>query len=914
MSFTDAHSGSSVCTPSRYGILTGRYAWRTTLKRGVLDGESPPLIAPNRLTVAKLLKENGYHTACIGKWHLGWIWARKEDGSLDYSKPVQNGPAANGFDYYYCLSGSLDMPPYVYVENDRVTAAPNRITSNSGEMTIWRKGDTGADFVHRDVLSKFTDRAIEYLRNRGKQRNPFFLYLALPSPHTPILPTDRFRGKSGTNAYGDFVLQVDDSIGQVMQAVDEAGISQNTIFIVTSDNGCSPRARFHELATFGHNPSYHFRGYKADIFEGGHRIPFLVRWPGRVAAGSDCGATICLTDFMRTCADLVGVPLPDDAGEDSVSFLPALLDERSSKPLRADVVHHSFNGSFAIRKGRWKLALCPGSGGWSNPTNAAREEKLPLVQLYDLTHDIGETTNMANEHPEVVKSLTATLRRQVVAGRSTPGKRQDNEGKTPILPPDYEKERGDEKDDSEAGADEDTNQQFSATPQLCRYPETTESATAESKLESSSSLLADDNQTDTELQNRPERLEWLRDAGFGLFVHWSVDSQLGSVISHNLVGASDDYTKWYFNELLKTFSPRHWNPEELAELAKICGAKHVVFTAKHHNGFCMWDTKTTPLHIMNTPYGQGIVRSYVDAIRRQGLAVGLYYSPEDFLWMHENEYEVTRDRLPFDPITHPPIVMLVEAQTRELFTNYGKIDVLFIDGEGAAPVKQVAWSLQPDCSITRGAIETPEQYIPDKPPDGPWESCFTIGPQWQYKPTNEQYKSGTKIIEMLIETRAKGGALLLNVGPMPDGRVPIEQESRLREVALWIAVSNKASYNSRPWTVTNEGNIWFTKSKDADTVYAFLTGIPDWERGTRHEFLLQSVAATDTTTINVLGQSGRVLEYIPDADATSRLTQTTDGLSISVVRAQRLYNDHKWPNPVVVEITHAKRATTKSKK
>ncbi len=410
-----------------------------------------------------------------------------------------------------------------------------------------------------------------------------------------------------------------------------------------------------------------------------------------------------------------------------------------------------------------------------------------------------------------------------------------------------------------------------------------------------------------DLQNRPARLEWLQDNGFGLFVHWSVDGQLGGIISHRLVGASEAYTKAYFDELPKTFNPRHWNPDELAELAKICGAKYVVFTAKHHNGFCMWDTKTTPFNIMNTPYGRDIVRSYVGALRRQGLAVGLYYSPEDFHWMHENGYDVTRDRLPFDPDTHPPFVKLVEAQTRELFTDFGKIDVLFIDGEGEAPVKQVAWSLQPDCLITRGAIDTPEQYVPGKPPQGAWESCFTMGTQWQYKPTNEVYKSGTEIIEMLIETRAKGSALLLNVGPMPDGRMPIDQEARLRELALWMAVNSKAVYNCRPWTVTNEGDIWFTKAKASDTLYAFLTGIPDWEGGTRREFLLRSVAAGDDTKISVLGQSHRNVEYMPDVDATSRFQQTPDGLSISVVRALRLDNNHKWPNPVVVvEITNVK--------
>lgn len=439
MCFTDAHSGSAVCTPTRYGILTGRYAWRTRLKSGVLTGDSPPLISPRRLTIAKLLKDNGYHTACIGKWHLGWNWARKKDGAIDFSKPVHNGPAANGFDYYYCHSASIERPPYVYVENDRVTAAPNRITSND-ETTFWRKGETGADFVHREVLSNLTNRAIEYIRDRASQKNPFFLYLAFPAPHAPILPTDEFRGKSGTNAYGDFVLQVDDSIGQVMRAVEEAGISQNTVFIVTSDNGCSPRANFEELASFDHNPSYTFRGYKADIFEGGHRVPFLVRWPGRVAAGSRCSETICLTDLMRTCADVIGVSLPENAGEDSVSILPALLDKKRTTPLRSEVIHHSTNGSFAIRKGRWKLALCPGSGGWSNPTSEnARSEGLPLVQLYDLDRDIGETTNVANEHPEVVEALISILEYQVEIGRSTPGEPQGNIGKTQYLPRGYER-------------------------------------------------------------------------------------------------------------------------------------------------------------------------------------------------------------------------------------------------------------------------------------------------------------------------------------------------------------------------------------------------------------------------------------------------------------------------------------------
>jgi arylsulfatase A-like enzyme len=405
----------------------------------VLVEDSPPLIGAKQLTVALLLKRLGYHTACIGKWHLGWNWARKGDGAIDFSRPVQGGPSANGFHYYYCLPASVERPPYVYVENDRVTAAPNRVTSND-ETTSWRKGETGADFVHRDVLPNLTNRAMAHIRRRASQRNPFFLYLAFPAPHAPILPTEEFQGKSRTNAYGDFVLQLDDAVGKVMRTIDEAGIAQNTIFIVTSDNGCSPRANLEELASFGHNPSYIFRGHKADIFEGGHRVPFLIRWPGRVAAGSRCGETICLTDLMRTCAEVIGVSLPENAAEDSVSILPALLDEKLTTPLRSEVIHHSMNGSFAIRKGRWKLALCPGSGGWSNPTSEiARSTGLPLLQLYDLDRDIGETISVANKHPEVVEALMSIVEHQVETGRSTPGEPQKNFGKTQFLPPGYER-------------------------------------------------------------------------------------------------------------------------------------------------------------------------------------------------------------------------------------------------------------------------------------------------------------------------------------------------------------------------------------------------------------------------------------------------------------------------------------------
>ncbi|MHB8900749.1 MAG: alpha-L-fucosidase [Thermoguttaceae bacterium] len=409
--------------------------------------------------------------------------------------------------------------------------------------------------------------------------------------------------------------------------------------------------------------------------------------------------------------------------------------------------------------------------------------------------------------------------------------------------------------------------------------------------------------------NKPEKLEWLQDAGFGMFIHWSVDSQLGSVISHSMVGASEDYLDWYVHELPKTFKPTRWDADEVARLAKLAGMQYVVFTTKHHNGFCWWDTKTTDFKSTNSLFGRAILQEYCEALRRWGLKVGFYYSPEDFNWLHSHGHPVCRSGPQLlDPDRDPEYGEFVRRQVTELFTEFGPIDVLFIDGVGAEITKKTCWELQPDCLITRGAIQTPEQHIPGVPPKGAWESCLTMGTQWAYKPTNDSCKSGTRILELLIETRAKGGALLLNVGPKPDGQLPIEQEALLREVALWHAVNGRAIHGTRPWVVSSEGDIWFTRQKDAPVVYAFLTGMPDWPRGERREFLLQSVEATAATAIRVVGHDGKIVEYSPDMDAGPRFRQTEEGLEISVVRGQRLYNDSKWPNPPVVKLENVRPA------
>ena len=430
MRFTDAHSGSAVCSPTRYGVLTGRYSWRTSLKQGVLWSWDKPLIKQDETTVGTLLQEKGYTTACVGKWHLGlgWQYHAAVQDSVDFSRTVTGGPTSLGFDYFFGITASLDIPPYVYIENDRPTRIPVNYTMNTSKYSWWRKGLTGDDFEHEQVLPVLTGKAVAFIDRHmeAKSSEPFFLYFPLPAPHTPILPTDEFKEKSATNAYGDFMLQVDHTVGQILQVLEKHGISEETLIIFTSDNGCSPEANFPVLAEFGHNPSYQFRGHKADIFEGGHRVPFLARWPGKIKAGTENHQVICLTDLMATVAEITGTAPDPAAGVDSYSLLPALLGE-SEQAVREATVHHSVNGSFAIRKGSWKLILCPDSGGWSDPRpDSPGIEKLPPFQLYNLDKDPGETGNLVDQYPEIVDELSELLRQYIENGRSTPGVKQEN--------------------------------------------------------------------------------------------------------------------------------------------------------------------------------------------------------------------------------------------------------------------------------------------------------------------------------------------------------------------------------------------------------------------------------------------------------------------------------------------------------
>ena len=429
--FTDAHSSSSVSTPTRYGIMTGRYNWRSTLKSGVLNGYSKALIAPERETMASMLKKVGYTTAGIGKWHLGWDWNNIDAGiqNVDFSKPVTNGPTTRGFDYFYGFCGSLDMAPYVYIENDMPTALPDRETVGKSKYGWWRKGATGSDFEHEKVLPNLIDRACRYIGEKTPADQPYFLYLPLPAPHTPILPVKEFQGKSGIGEYGDFVLMVDALVGKVMSAVEASGEADNTIIVFTTDNGCSPAAGIDEMERQGHYPNHIYRGMKSDLYDGGHRIPCILRWPGKVKHHL-VDQTVCLTDFYATFAAINGYSLEDSEAEDSYDLSKLVTSSRKRQPaVREATVHHSITGYFSIRQGKWKLLLTASSGGWTypQPRNKAAWKNLPPLQLYDMEKDPSEKTNLYEKYPEKARELRNLLVKYIEEGRSTPGAAQKND-------------------------------------------------------------------------------------------------------------------------------------------------------------------------------------------------------------------------------------------------------------------------------------------------------------------------------------------------------------------------------------------------------------------------------------------------------------------------------------------------------
>lgn len=430
ISFSDAHSTSAVCTPSRYGILTGRYNWRSRLKYGVLQGFSQSLIEKETKTFPSMLKDLGYKTACIGKWHLGLDCAKVDPSkepklNIDYTKKIADGPLNHGFDYFYGIPASLDMPPYVYIENDRFTEIPTLTTGNGTgkDVAFWREGPTAPGFKHEEVLDTLCDKVIKKIDEY--KNDSFCIYFPLTAPHTPIVPTDKFKGKSNAAAYGDFVLQCDDIVGKVSKHLDDLNLSDNTILVFAADNGCSRMAHTDELEALGHFSSYKYRGYKAEIYEGGHRIPYIIKWKNTIKPNQTCSELVCLSDFMATIADLLGYKLADNMAVDSFSNLP-LWNGKDVK-IRDSVVHQSCDGSLALRKGPYKLEMCIGCGGWPNVKLLDRTDG-PAYQLYNLDDDISESRNIIEQNPEIFESMKKELLDCVFNGRTTPGPKQNNNG------------------------------------------------------------------------------------------------------------------------------------------------------------------------------------------------------------------------------------------------------------------------------------------------------------------------------------------------------------------------------------------------------------------------------------------------------------------------------------------------------
>jgi len=427
LSFTDAHTPSAVCTPTRYGLLTGRYCWRGRLKQGVLNGYGARLIEQDRLTVAALLKSAGYTTGIVGKWHLGLGWRRIEGDAIDFTAPVADSPNELGFDYSHIIPASLDFPPYVYIENGRVTDPATVQQEKQGFPAFLRDGPRAADFVMEDALDHLTEQATGFIKANADAKRPFFLYFPLTAPHKPVLPHSRFRGRTELGEYGDFVTQVDWVAGRINQTLEETGAWANTLLIFTSDNGSfmfrldDANARDHvdertiqAFRAARHRSNGPWRGTKADIWEGGHRVPFFAVWPGVVEAGSRTDKTICLTDFLATAAEIAGADGGPNAAEDSYSFL-SLLHGDESDWARPPVVHHSVSGMFAIRAGRWKLVAGNGSGGRERPAGKPFEEP---YQLFDLVEDPAETTDLAANQSEIVARMTDALDKFRADGRS----------------------------------------------------------------------------------------------------------------------------------------------------------------------------------------------------------------------------------------------------------------------------------------------------------------------------------------------------------------------------------------------------------------------------------------------------------------------------------------------------------------
>jgi arylsulfatase A len=439
--FTDAHSSSGVCTPSRYALLTGRHHWRDF--HGIDTGFDDPVFKPGQLTLPEMLRKKGYATACIGKWHLGWRWdsirkpgspaKSKSQDAFDWTKPFRGGPLDHGFDYYFG-DNVINFPPYAWIENDRVLTAPDitfKTTPQNTKEGNWecREGPGRSDWDFYAVLPTLTKKGVEYIHSRKGKTEPFFLYFPLPSPHAPIVPADAFDGKSKAGAYGDYVAQTDDACGQLLQALRDTGADANTVVLFSADNGAEQYAYARD-EKHGHWSSGPLRGLKRDLYEGGHRVPTILRWPGITKPGTTTGALFSQVDLIATLAAFTGFELPDNAAEDSHNFLPYLRGETNQSP-RTTHLHNTNPNGYAIRHGDWVLIdqkdgyVSRRNAGWEQRHGYPADDTAP-VELYNLKTDLAQKHNVATAHPEKVaelQTLLKTIREQGHSGRK--GRQKD---------------------------------------------------------------------------------------------------------------------------------------------------------------------------------------------------------------------------------------------------------------------------------------------------------------------------------------------------------------------------------------------------------------------------------------------------------------------------------------------------------
>ncbi len=448
MSFTDMHATAAVCTPSRYSMLTGRYNWRSRLKNTAIPGTAEPLIEENRKTIGHIMQEAGYKTACVGKWHLGMGWQKnyedtvfsdsmqakvsdRADFGIAYDKPILNGPNEKGFDYFFGMPASIDLPPYVFIENNMAESYADITVGvelndfrTEGPTKACLKGPRSKDFNFQEAIPRCDKKVLDLVEEYSKGEDPFFVFYPTLAVHTPLVPTDEFAGKSDIGPYGDMILQLDDFMGKLDCKLKNCGIYDDTIVIFTSDNGCSEEVDIPSLQAKGHFPSYHFRGAKCDIWDGGHRIPFIVRWKNEIKPNSIHDTTTCLVDMFATLAEIGEVSYGDENGEDSFSNLS--LWKGSSLSVREHTIHHSLFGMFAIREGDWKLEMCAGSGSNNFPFEGMQTQGMYPIQLYNLAEDIAEKNNLAEQNPEIVQRLKNILAEYIKSGRSTQGQPQEN--------------------------------------------------------------------------------------------------------------------------------------------------------------------------------------------------------------------------------------------------------------------------------------------------------------------------------------------------------------------------------------------------------------------------------------------------------------------------------------------------------